>query len=102
MPDDDFMQLRNALLAAVLEGNRTTTPAQRQAAFSNRGLAEPLKTLIAKVVNNSRAIDNRDTYDAKQSGLSEDQIFELVVCGAIGEASRQYDSAMTVLESIAD
>lgn len=100
MRDDDFMQLRNALLAAVLEGNGTTTPAQRQAAFSNSGLTEPLKTLVAKVVNNSRVVDNGDVYAAKQSGLSEDQIFEVVVCGAIGEATREYDAASRVLGSI--
>lgn len=102
MRDDDFMQLRNALLAAVLEGNGTTTPAQRRAAFSNSGLTDPLNTLIAKVVNNSRAVDNSNVYAAKQSGLSENQIFELVVCGAVGEANREFDAALRVLESIAD
>jgi hypothetical protein len=101
MHDDDFMQLRNALLTAVLDGNGTTTTAQRQAAFSNSGLAEPLKTLIAKVVDNSRAIDNGDIYAAKQAGLSEDQIFELVVCGAVGEANRQHDAALHALDRIA-
>jgi len=30
-------------------------------------------------------------------GLSEDQIFELVVCAAIGQATRQYQSALGAL-----
>ena len=102
MATGDFMQLRNALRTAVLEGKGTSTPAQRQAAFSNSGLTEPSKTLIAKVVNNSGAIDNGDVTAAKRSGLSEDQIFELIVCGAVGEAIREYDAALRVLDSIDD
>ena len=35
---------------------------------------------------------------AKASGLSEDQIFEMVVCAAIGQASRQYTTALGALE----
>jgi len=31
------------------------------------------------------------------SGLSEDQIFEIVVCAAIGQATRQYDTALAAL-----
>lgn len=35
--------------------------------------------------------------------MSEDQIFELVVCAAIGESTRQYESALEALaEATAD
>ena len=33
----------------------------------------------------------------KESGLTEDQIFELVVCAAVGQATRQYESALEAL-----
>jgi hypothetical protein len=33
------------------------------------------------------------------SGLSEDQIFEIVVCAAVGQATRQYDTAFAALEA---
>jgi hypothetical protein len=33
----------------------------------------------------------------RTSGLSEDQIFEIVVCAAIGHAARQYDTALAAL-----
>ena len=36
----------------------------------------------------------------KESGLSEDQIFELVVCAAIGQATRQYQSALGALDPV--
>jgi hypothetical protein len=35
----------------------------------------------------------------KASGLSEDQIFEIVVCAAIGQAVRQHDTALAALEA---
>ena len=38
-------------------------------------------------------VTNEDLAAARASGLSEDQIFEIVVCGAIGQATRQYDTA---------
>ncbi len=33
----------------------------------------------------------------KASGESEDQIFELVMCAAIGQATRQYETALEAL-----
>ena len=33
----------------------------------------------------------------RESALSEDQVFEIVVCAAIGEATRQYDTAIAAL-----
>jgi AhpD family alkylhydroperoxidase len=38
---------------------------------------------------------------ATASGLSEDQIFEIVVCAAVGQATRQYDAALAALERFA-
>ena len=44
-------------------------------------------------------VTDEDFTAARQSGLSEDQVFEIVVCGAIGEATRQYDGALAALEA---
>ena len=44
-------------------------------------------------------ITDKDIASARDSGLSEDQVFEIVVCAAIGEATRQYDSAFAALEA---
>jgi hypothetical protein len=102
MRHNDFARLRQALFASVLEGKGSATAEQRRAAFSNAGLAEPLNTLIDKVANRSQTIRDEDIRAAKESGLSEDQIFEAIVCGAIGEAARQYDAALRTLASVAD
>ena len=44
-------------------------------------------------------VTDEDVAAVQASGLSEDQIFEIVVCAAIGQASRQYTNALAALAS---
>lgn len=92
-------QARKTLLRRVLDGKGKASSLEHRSAFNNSGLAEPIRLLVQKVAGNPRAIGNEDMDRAKQSGLSEDQIFEIVVCAAIGQASRQYDAAKAALET---
>jgi hypothetical protein len=98
----DFATARTALITRILDGAGRASPAQRRAAFENTGLAEPLRTLIHKVAHDAHKIVDADIAAVRQSGLSEDEIFELVVCAAIGQASRQYDAAMAALEAVTE
>jgi hypothetical protein len=93
----DITQARKALVARILEGDGRASHAQRRAAFDNSGLAEPLSTLIDKVAKHAYKITDDDIAAARASGLSEDQIFEIVVCAAIGQATRQHDAALAAL-----
>jgi hypothetical protein len=95
----DLTQARKALVARILEGDGRTSHAQRRTAFDNRGLAEPLTMLIDKVAKRAYKVTDEDIAAARASGLSEDQIFEIVVCAAIGQATRQYDTALAALEA---
>jgi signal transduction histidine kinase len=90
---------RNAVVARILEGDGRASHAQRRAAFDNAGLAAPLNTLIDKVAKRADMVTEEDIAAVKASGLSEDQIFELVVCAAIGQATRQYDTAFAALDT---
>ena len=94
----NIAQARRALLARILEGDGRASHAQRRAAFDNAGLAEPLNALIDKVAKHADKVTDEDIAAARASGLSEDQIFEIVVCAAIGQATRQYDTALAALE----
>jgi alkylhydroperoxidase family enzyme len=94
-----FMQARNAVVARILEGDGRASHAQRRAAFENAALAEPQRTLIDKVAKHAYKVTDQDIAAARASGLSEDQIFEMVVCAAIGQATRQYDSALAALDA---
>ena len=92
-------QQRKALIERILDGAGTASQSERQAAFENIGLAEPVKTLIQKVATQATAVADRDIAAAGALGLTEDQIFEIVVCAAVGQSTRQYDSARAALDS---
>jgi hypothetical protein len=84
------------LVARVRDGEAHAPRALRRAAFDNAGLDEPTRTLVDKVAQRSYAVTDEDVA-AVRAGMSEDQIFELVVCAAVGAAGRQYDTALAAL-----
>jgi uncharacterized tellurite resistance protein B-like protein len=94
----DIRQAREALLNRILEGDGKASPSERRAAFNNSGLAEPLRTLVRKVARHAYRVTDEDIAAARESNRSEDQIFEIVVCAAIGQATRQHDSALAALD----
>jgi alkylhydroperoxidase family enzyme len=93
----DITEARKALIARILEGDGRAARSQRRAAFNNAGLDAPLTMLIDKVAKHAHKITDEDIAEARASGLSEDQIFELVVCAAVGQATRQYETALAAL-----
>jgi hypothetical protein len=93
----EIAQLHRELVARVLDGNGKAAPELRRAAFENAGLSEPIRTLIDKVANHAYQITDEDIAAVRAAGLSEDQIFEIVICAAVGQASRQYTSALAAL-----
>jgi signal transduction histidine kinase len=95
----NVMEARKALIARILEGTGHASHAQRRAAFDDVGLEAPLSTLIDKVAKHAHKVTDEDIAATRAFGLSEDQIFEIVVCGAVGQAVRQHDKALAALEA---
>jgi len=95
----DIMKARKALVTRILEGDGSASRAQRRAALDRTRCTEPLNTLIDKVTKQAYRVADEDIVAVKASGLSEDQIFEIVVCAAIGQAVRQHDTALAALEA---
>ena len=95
----DIRQARKALTNRILEGDGKASPSDRGAAFNLSGLTEPLGTLVDKVALHAYRVTDEDFAAVKKSGLSEDQVFEIVVCTAIGESTRQYCTALAALEA---
>jgi alkylhydroperoxidase family enzyme len=93
----DIKKAHEALVSRILKGDGRASRAQRGGAFDNAGLDEPEKTLINKVANAAHTVTDEDMAQARASGLSEDQIFEMVVCAAVGQATREYNSALVAL-----
>ena len=94
----DIRRTQKALVKRILEGDGKASPSERRAAFNNSGVAEPLGTLVGKVAKRAHTVINQDITAAKASGLSEDQVFEILVCAAVGQATRQYETAFAALK----
>ena len=56
-----------------------------------------LRTLVDKVARHARQVTDDDFGAVRAAGLSEDQIFEVAVCAAIGQADREYNNALAAL-----
>ena len=87
-------RLRKQVIEKALHGPGSTTGDARRAAFDNQG-AGPL---VEKVAKNAWKVTDEDVAAAKQAGKSDDEIFELVVCAALGQSTRQLDAALAALE----
>jgi alkylhydroperoxidase family enzyme len=95
----DITSLHSALVAQVLNGDGRASPEIRRAAFNNEGLAEPVGSFVEKVAHNARTVTDADISTLRKTGLGEDQIYEIVVCAAIGQATRQYQNALADLSA---
>ena len=93
-------ELRRDLVARVLYRDATAPSELRRAAFDNAGLCEPMRTLIEKVAHHSSAVTDQDAA-LRAAGLSQDQIYEIVWCAAVGQANRQSESALGALSRAA-
>jgi hypothetical protein len=102
VPDEDSKRAAHlALVDRVLHGAGTATAEQRAAAFSNAGLPPPLQALIGKVVTRPAQVADADLAAATAAGFSEDQVFELVICAAVGQSARLYDAGLAALAEAA-
>ena len=93
----DITQLHRELVRRVLGGGGEAPAELRRAAFDDTGLSEPVRTLIEKVAHHAYDVTDDDVAAVRTAGLSEDQIFEIVVCAAVGQANRQYESGLAAL-----
>jgi hypothetical protein len=98
VPDEDRKRAAHrALVDRILQGQGRASAEQRARAFANAGLPAPLDELIGKVVARPVQVTDADLAAAKVSGFSEDELFELVVCAAVGSSSRLYAAGLAAL-----
>lgn len=90
---------RSGVIKRILEGEGVATREQRRAAFANEGVPDAARALVDKVAKTAYRVTDEDIAAAKAAGLAEDAIFELVVCAAVGQSSRQLESALAALEA---
>jgi hypothetical protein len=95
-------ELRNRVVDRALRGPGMTGSAARRAAFENRGVNPRARDLLNKVVRQAWTVTDEDVNATRAAGLSEDEIFELVICAALGQASRQFSAAIAALEDASE
>jgi len=95
-----YSELYHNLLSRILKGKGFSPQQQREAAFDNHGLPQPLHNLMEKIALNAYKVTESDIDAVKQTGVSEDALFELIVCAAVGQASRQYESGLAALAEV--
>jgi hypothetical protein len=96
---DKVNQLRGVAVARALRGPGQASPDLRLAAFANAGVDERVRSLIDKVARSAWKVTDEDVSAARNAGLSEDELFELAVCAAFGQSSRQLTSALAALDA---
>jgi alkylhydroperoxidase family enzyme len=96
--DDNARAVYRALVARVVDGAGSAPNELRRSAYENDGLTGALRDLVDKVATRAASITDADVAAVRESGLSEDQVFEVVVCAAVGQSSRQYDAALAALD----
>ena len=89
--------IHEELVTRLVSGDGTASQEDRVRAFNNADLPEPLERLLGEVAKGSGHVTDDDIGQAKVAGFSEDQIFELVICAAVGAATRQYEMGLTAL-----
>jgi hypothetical protein len=103
MPAEDKKRAEHrALVDRLLNGEGRASAAQRASAFGNEGLSPPLGVLVDKVATRPAQVTDADFASAKAAGFSEDELFELVVCAAVGESTRLYEAGLAALAEAAD
>jgi hypothetical protein len=82
--EDKKRAAHRALVDSVLNAEGRASPERRARAFSNDGLLPPpLQALVGKV--------------ATRPGCTDDELFELVICAAVGQSARLYDAGLAAL-----
>jgi len=95
----DHSALFAAVRRAILDGNGKSSGEARSRAYDGEGAAGAVATYLGKVKEQAARISDEDVAAAKAAGLDDDQIFELSVAAAVGQASRQYDAAVAALDA---
>ncbi len=99
--DDAARQLQGRVIERALRGPGKATAAARRDAFENKSLDDRSRALVQKVARHAWKITDADIASARAAGLTEDEIFELTVCAALGQATRQLNAALLALDAAA-
>jgi alkylhydroperoxidase family enzyme len=91
-------RLRQRVIDRVVAGPGRTALAVRQAAFDNTGVDSRARLLIDKVASRAWTVTSADVAAVSRSGMTDDEVFELVISAALGQSTRQLQAALAALD----
>jgi hypothetical protein len=94
--EDAHGVLRDKLLTTAYGGPGETSAEQRRAVAKRDGVPDDLATLVDKIHDNPFKVLDEDLAESKQH-YSEDALFELIVCAALGASQQRYEAGMRTL-----
>lgn len=97
MTEDPKRAAYRALEDRILNGAGRASPELRARAFRNAGLPPPLDELLGNVATRPTQVTDAEFAAARAAGCSEDELFELVICAAVGQSARLYDAGLAAL-----
>ena len=97
LTEDNKRAAFRALQDRIVTGEGRASSEQRARAFGNAGLSPPLAGLLGKVATRPTQVTDADFAAARDAGVGEDELFELVICAAVGQSARLYDAGLAAL-----
>jgi hypothetical protein len=76
-----------ALQDRIVNGDGRASADLRARAFEGAGFPPPLDELVT----------DADFAAARAAGFGDDELFELVICAAVGQSARLYDAGLVAL-----
>jgi hypothetical protein len=89
--------LVTAVRRAVFDGPGHTDPAFRRAAGQGEQLSDPWGRYAALVRDQSYRVSDAEIAALKETGCTEDEIFEITVAAAMGAALHRLDAGLAAL-----
>lgn len=90
--------LREAVVERAVRGPGVASAAARQAAFANQDVDPRAQALVDKVARQAWKVTSADVSAVVSAGAREDEVFELAICAALGQSTRQLNAALSALD----
>ena len=90
--------LREAVVDRAVRGPGVASAASRQAAFANQDVDPRARALVDKITRHAWKVTSADVSAVTAAGVREDEVFELAICTALGQATRQLNAALSALD----
>ena len=92
-----YEDLRKRLVDAVLATPGDAPSELRRAALERGSVPGPLASYVSKVARHAYRVTDEDVAALRQTGHSDDSLFEITVAAAVGAALHRLDRGLAAL-----